>query len=53
MDLQVADNRSSLEAARERHLAVLPYCPFVRCWITEHPDYANLVPDDQRRIFAL
>ena len=45
--------QSSLEAARERHLAVLPYCPFVRSWITEHPDYADLVPDDQRRIFGL
>lgn len=22
--------RSTLDAARERHLAVLPYCPFVR-----------------------
>jgi predicted GNAT family acetyltransferase len=29
--------QSSLEAARERGLAVLPYCPFVRSWITEHP----------------
>ena len=45
--------QSSLEAARERHLAVLPYCPFLRSWITEHPDYADLVPDDQRRIFGL
>jgi uncharacterized protein len=45
--------QSSLDSARERHLAVLPYCPFVRSWITEHPDYADLVPDDQRRIFAL
>ena len=45
--------QSSLEAARERGLAVLPYCPFVRSWITEHPAYADLVPDDQRRIFGL
>jgi uncharacterized protein len=45
--------QSSLDSARERHLAVLPYCPFVRSWITEHPDYADLVPDDQRRIFGL
>jgi predicted GNAT family acetyltransferase len=45
--------QSSLDSARERHLAVLPYCPFVRSWITEHPGYADLVPDDQRRIFGL
>jgi uncharacterized protein len=45
--------RSSLDAARERRLAVLPYCPFVRGWITEHPDYADLVPDDERARFGL
>jgi predicted GNAT family acetyltransferase len=39
---------SSLDSARERHLAVLPYCPFVRSWITEHPAYVDLVPDDKR-----
>lgn len=44
--------QSSLDSARDRHLAVLPYCPFVRNWITEHPAYADLVPDDQRRISA-
>jgi uncharacterized protein len=45
--------RSSLEAARDRHLAVLPYCPFVRRWIAEHPDYAELVPADRRPGFGL
>ena len=45
--------QSSLDSARERHLAVLPYCPFVRSWITEHPAYADLVPDDQRPGFGL
>jgi len=45
--------RSSLEAARERHLAVLPYCPFVRRWMTEHPEYADLVPEDERAGFGL
>jgi predicted GNAT family acetyltransferase len=38
----------SLDSARDRHLAVLPYCPFVRSWITEHPEYADLVPDHKR-----
>jgi uncharacterized protein len=45
--------RSSLEAARERHLAVLPYCPFVRRWMTEHPEYTDLVPEDKRAGFGL
>jgi uncharacterized protein len=45
--------RSSLEAARERHLAVLPYCPFARRWMTEHPEYADLVPEDRRPEFGL
>jgi uncharacterized protein len=45
--------QSSLEAARERHLAVLPYCPFVRSWVAEHPEYADLVPADKRAGFGL
>ena len=43
----------SLDAARERHLAVLPYCPFVRSWITEHPEYADLIPAGRREQFGL
>ena len=45
--------RSGLEAATDRHLAVLPYCPFVRGWIAEHPEYAELVPPDKRAGFGL
>ena len=45
--------RSSLEAARERHLAVLPYCPYVQRWITGHPEYADLVPQDNRARLGL
>ena len=45
--------QSSLDAARERHLAVLPYCPFVRNWITGHREYANLVPAGRRQQFGL
>lgn len=45
--------RSSLDSARERHLAVLPYCPFVRGWMAEHPEYAALVPEDKRPGFGL
>jgi len=40
--------RFSLDSARERHLAVLPYCPFVRRWIADHAEYADLVPEDRR-----
>jgi uncharacterized protein len=45
--------QSSLDSARERHLAVLPYCPFVRSWIADHPAYADLVPADKRVNFDL
>jgi len=45
--------QSSLDTARERHLAVLPYCPFVRSWIAEHSGYADLVPSDQRGHFSI
>jgi uncharacterized protein len=45
--------QSSLEAARERHLGVLPYCPFMRGWIAEHPEYAELVPPGRRPEFDL
>jgi uncharacterized protein len=45
--------QSSLDAARERHLAVLPYCPYVRRWIAEHPSYADLVPQEHRAGFGL
>ncbi len=45
--------QSSLDAARERHLAVLPYCPFVKSWITAHREYASLVPADRRQEFGL
>jgi predicted GNAT family acetyltransferase len=41
-----------LDSARERHLAVLPYCPFVRSWIAEHPAYADLIPPDKRGHFG-
>ena len=45
--------RTALEEARARHLAVLPYCPFVRSWISEHPEYADLVPVGKREQFGL
>ena len=45
--------QSALDSARERHLAVLPYCPFMRSWIAEHPEYVDLVPQDERAAFRL
>lgn len=45
--------RFSLDDARERGLAVLPYCPYVTSWIRKHPEYANLVPGDVRGDFGL
>ncbi|MEV4558236.1 GNAT family N-acetyltransferase [Kitasatospora sp. NPDC049285] len=45
--------RAALDAAREQKLAVLPYCPFIRGWITKHPEYADLVPASHRARFGL
>lgn len=45
--------RGALDAARERGLAVLPECPFVRGWIAKHPDYVDLVPASQRESYDL
>ena len=45
--------RTALDNARARHLAVLPYCPFTRGWMEEHPDYADLVPAERRAQFGL
>jgi predicted GNAT family acetyltransferase len=45
--------QASLDSARERKLAVLPFCPFVRAWIGEHRGYADLVPANRRQDFGL
>ena len=45
--------QASLDAARERHLKVLPYCPYVKRWLTEHREYVDLVPPDRRPQFGL
>jgi predicted GNAT family acetyltransferase len=37
--------RAVLDSARERELAVVAQCPFIRRWIEKHPDYADLVSD--------
>jgi uncharacterized protein len=45
--------RASLDSARDRGLAVLPTCPFIRSWIRKHPEYKDLVPEDRRPAFGL
>lgn len=45
--------QASLDSARERGLAVLPYCPYVRRWLGEHPEYARLVPAESSAEFGL
>ncbi|MEU6239315.1 GNAT family N-acetyltransferase [Kitasatospora sp. NPDC047058] len=45
--------RAALDDARKQGLAVLPYCPFIRGWLTKHPDYVDLVPEAQRARFGL
>jgi uncharacterized protein len=45
--------RHSLDDARARNLAVLPYCPYITSWIKKHPEYVDLVPQDVRGNFGL
>jgi predicted GNAT family acetyltransferase len=35
--------RYALDDARARGLYVRPLCPFIRAWITQHPEYSDLV----------
>ena len=35
--------RAALDDVRARGLGVEPRCPFIRAWIEDHPDYADLV----------
>ena len=40
--------RFSLDDARKRDLAVLPFCPYISSWIRKHPEYTDVVPADRR-----
>lgn len=42
-----------LDDIRRRGLAVLPYCPLIRQFIEDHPDYLDLVPAGDRARFGL
>jgi uncharacterized protein len=43
----------ALNDARERELAVLPFCPFVNDYIQRHRQYVDLVPEGRRKEFGL
>ena len=43
----------ALDDARERELAVLPFCPFVTDYMQRHRQYVDLVPEDRRQGFGL
>jgi predicted GNAT family acetyltransferase len=43
----------ALDDARERRLAVLPFCPFVNDYIQRHRQYVDLVPEGRRQDFEL
>lgn len=45
--------RGVLADARARGLAVLPFCPFVRSYLTRHPEDLDLVPAADRPRFEL
>jgi uncharacterized protein len=45
--------KHALQSARDRDLAVLPLCPFVRDWIARHEDYLPLVPESARAKYKL
>jgi predicted GNAT family acetyltransferase len=45
--------RHALDSARDRGLAVVPLCPFVREWISRHEDYLPLVPPAARARYKL
>lgn len=43
----------ALDLARGEGLAVLPFCPFARDFISDNREYLDLVPADQRDRFGL
>lgn len=43
----------ALGDARERGLAVLPFCPFVNSYIQRHREYVDLVPEVRRAELGL
>ena len=44
---------AALDATRAEGLAVIPLCPFVREYISGHPQYLDLVPADRHATYGL
>jgi predicted GNAT family acetyltransferase len=44
---------AALDTARAEGIAVLPFCPFVNGFISRHPEYVPLVPEEFRSEFGL
>ena len=42
-----------LDEARAAGVWVLPFCPFVNGYISRHPEYVDLVPEEFRAEFGL
>jgi predicted GNAT family acetyltransferase len=42
-----------LDGARAAGTAVLPFCPFVNGYISRHPEFVDLVPEEFRPEFGL
>ncbi len=45
--------RGALDDARRRGWAIRPYCPFVRRYLGNHPEYLDLVSELDRARFGL
>jgi predicted GNAT family acetyltransferase len=45
--------RGALDSVKARGVMVLPYCPFVKHFISTHAEYLDLVPSAQRAHFGL
>ncbi|MFE7558742.1 GNAT family N-acetyltransferase [Kitasatospora sp. NPDC057500] len=42
--------RAALDDARERGLAVLATCPFIKAWMSRHPEYLDLAYENRSRV---
>ena len=43
----------ALAQLRDRGVAVLPYCEFVKAYLQRHPEFVDLVPESERPRFGL
>jgi predicted GNAT family acetyltransferase len=45
--------KAVLDDARAKGRQVLPFCPFVNSYVSRHPEYVDLVPENHRKEFGL